>query len=280
MSPKSLYLGMRDGDLEGKPYAHHWNPSMAPLQAQVREALLHGPAAEELALPLDEAHRLLEAGRLPMENGYTERTSGEIFVAVETQMPSVTGTMFEWWMGWHTGEPQRYKLWHPKAHLDNGTRERRSDDPTLSDRDKYLTTHFVTEYVGRKRQRITINFSPAEDCFPPTTRLDAHGTTALVCGEVSLRRPRIQIGQLIHQIRESPESDTVMRSRFWLGPPAWRGFSRNHWFNRLVARSGAISRQHGGDLGRDMLVHCGMEMNHLASFLPSLYADYHVSDCP
>ena len=24
-----------------------------------------------------------------------------------------------------------------------------------------------------------------------------------------------------------------------------------------------------------MVVHCGMEMNHLASFLPNLYADYH-----
>ena len=29
------------------------------------------------------------------------------------------------------------------------------------------------------------------------------------------------------------------------------------------------------ELGRDMLVHCGMEMNHLASFLPDLYPDYH-----
>ena len=275
MGRRSFYLGMRDGDLKGKPYAHHWNPFMAPLQPQVREALLHGPEAEELALPLDEAHRLLEVGPLPMENGYTERTSGEIFVAVETQMPSVTGAMFEWWMGWHPGEPQRYKLWHPRAHLDNGTREGQSDNPQLSDREKYLTKHFVTEYVGRKCQRITIHFSPAEDWFPPSTQLDAHGTTALVCGTVHLRRPRIKIAHLIHQIREGPDSGTVMRSRFWLGPPEWRGLSRQHWLSRALGRAGAMRRQHGGDLGRDMLVHCGMEMNHLASFLPALYADYH-----
>ena len=28
-------------------------------------------------------------------------------------------------------------------------------------------------------------------------------------------------------------------------------------------------------MGRDMTVHCAMEMNHLAGFLPALYADYH-----
>jgi glyoxylase-like metal-dependent hydrolase (beta-lactamase superfamily II) len=32
-------------------------------------------------------------------------------------MPGVTGAMFEWWMGWHYMEAQRYKLWHPRAHI-------------------------------------------------------------------------------------------------------------------------------------------------------------------
>jgi hypothetical protein len=29
------------------------------------------------------------------------------------------------------------------------------------------------------------------------------------------------------------------------------------------------------NLGRDMVTHCAMEMNHLARFLPDLYALYH-----
>jgi len=40
----------------------------------------------------------------------TRLVSGEISVAVLTKMPGVTGAMFEWWMGWHYMENQRYKL--------------------------------------------------------------------------------------------------------------------------------------------------------------------------
>jgi hypothetical protein len=86
----------------------------------------------------------------------------------------VTGAMFEWWMGWHYMEHQRYKLWHPRAHIANGTDGMQGDSPQLSDREKYMTTHLA-----------------------------------------------------------------------------------------------------GVHLGRDMLVHCGMEMHHLAGFLPDLYGDYH-----
>jgi hypothetical protein len=94
-----LYLGMREGDLDGKPYARYWNPDMGPLQPHVAEALLHGPEASELGLDLKEADRLVDRGYLPLENGTTKLASGEIFVAVLTKMPGVTGAMFEWWMG-------------------------------------------------------------------------------------------------------------------------------------------------------------------------------------
>jgi hypothetical protein len=29
---RDKYLGMRSGDLDGKPYAKYWNPKMAPMQ--------------------------------------------------------------------------------------------------------------------------------------------------------------------------------------------------------------------------------------------------------
>ena len=48
---RPLYLGMRDGDLVGKPYAEFYNPRMAPLPAHAQAALLHGPVATPL-LPL------------------------------------------------------------------------------------------------------------------------------------------------------------------------------------------------------------------------------------
>ena len=272
------YLGMRPGDLDGKPYAKYWQPEMAPLPPAVAAAVVHGAEAGALGFPMDEADRLLEPGYLPLENGWTRLRDGTIFVAVRTEMPRATGAMFEWWMGWHTMEHQRYKLWHPRAHVANGTAAMRGDDPALSDREKYRTTHRVSEYVGDRYERITITFFDPARYFRDPKRGDAHGTTALVCGRVALQRAPLAIGHLIHQIRELPEG-TEMRSRFWLGTPAHERFEPDHPLNRLLA--GRLGRVIAGfalpsTLGRDMVVHCGMEMNHLARFLPELYADYHV----
>lgn len=269
-----VYLGMRAGDLDGKPYARYWNPIMQPLQEQVSRAILQGPEASELGFEIERADLLVEPGYLPLENGTTKLASGEIFVAVLTRMPGVTGAMFEWWMGWHTMEHPRYKLWHPRAHLANGTKEMRGDDPELSDREKYRTTHYVTEYVGSTRQDITISFSDPGEYFSNTAAFAGQGITATVCATVALQRAPITIGRLIHQIREV-EGGSEMRSRFWLAKPEVRGIGRESLLGRLVGSDFVVKRLVDQDLGRDMVVHCGMEMNHLASFLPALYADYH-----
>jgi hypothetical protein len=265
---------MREGDLEGKPYARHWNPVMQPLQEQVAAAILHGPEASELGFAIDDADLLVEPGYLPLENGTTRLASGEIFVAVLTKMPGVTGAMFEWWMGWHYMEHQRYKLWHPRAHIANGTAEMRGDDPGLSDREKYMTTHYVTEYVGNSRQEITISFSDPGECFSRTADFADNGITATVYAKVGLQRAPVTIGRLVHQIREV-EGGSEMRSRFWLAKPEIKGVGRESLLGRLVSSDFVVKRLTDQDLGRDMVVHCGMEMNHLASFLPALYADYH-----
>ncbi len=223
---------------------------------------------------MSEARRLLEPGYLPLENGFAQLADGQTLVAVRTDMPACTGAMFEWWMGWHYMEPQRYKLWHPRAHLENGTLEMRGDDPSLSDREKYLTTHHVSEYLGERLYKIRITFVEPRELFGEGADLAAGGTTALVCGRVDLQQAPIRIGWLIHQIRER-DGATEMRSRFWLGKPQMsRGSSddlRNKllgasWFRRLVVPS---------DLGRQMVIHCATEMNHLARFLPELFALYH-----
>ncbi len=268
------YLGMRPGDLEGKPYAKYWNPLMQPLPEAVSQALLHGPEASELGFGIEQADLLVEPGYLPLENGTTKLDSGEIFVAVLTEMPGVTGAMFEWWMGWHYMEHQRYKLWHPRAHLANGTKEMRGDDPDLSDREKYLTTHLVTEYVGNTKQEITISFTDPGEHFSNTSSFADHGITATVCGTVALQRAPITVGRLIHQIR-AVEGGSEMRSRFWLAKPELTGLKQENPLNKLISSDFVVNQIIGQDLGRDMVVHCGMEMNHLASFLPALYADYH-----
>jgi hypothetical protein len=104
------YLGMKPGDLDGKRYAKHWNPEMAPMQNHVQRALTHGIEASELGFPVTQANQLLEHGYLQLENGFTRLENGQIFVAVLTKMPQVTGKMIDWWFGWHYMESQRYKL--------------------------------------------------------------------------------------------------------------------------------------------------------------------------
>src|SRR5262249_45351095 len=108
---------MRSGDLEGKWYAHFWAPEMAPLPDHVRHAVLLGPQAWPLCLRLDDAPSLTAPGYQELENGFSFSPEGAVHVAVLTHLPSVSPAMWDWWFGWHSAETQRYKLWHPRAHL-------------------------------------------------------------------------------------------------------------------------------------------------------------------
>lgn len=110
------YLGMKLGDLNSKPCAKYWKPDMAPMQAHVQRALLHGIEASELGFPLSETEQLLKPGYLPLESDFTRLENGQIFVSILTKMPCVTGKMLDWWIAWETGENERYKLWQPHAH--------------------------------------------------------------------------------------------------------------------------------------------------------------------
>ena len=47
----SHYLGMRENDLENKPYAKYWRPDMAPMQTQVVEAIQRGAEATLPKIP-------------------------------------------------------------------------------------------------------------------------------------------------------------------------------------------------------------------------------------
>ncbi len=272
MSKQAKYLGMRPGDLDGKPYARHWNPDMGPMQEPARRALLHGPEASELGFPFSEVHRLLEPGDLPLENGYTRLPNGQVFVAALTKMPGVTSAMIDWWFGWHYMESQRYKLWHPRAHLSNGAEKMIGDEPGLSDREKYLNNpNYVTEYVGSERLDIVITFRDAGELFD-VARFEESRTGTIVCGTVSHPTLPVAVARLVHQIRATDDG-CEMRSRFWMGDVELKGAAR---FLKPVANAGFVTRRAVSlSQGRDLLAHCAAEMNHLASFLPALYADYH-----
>ena len=274
---EGIYLGMRPGDLEGKPFARYWNPDMAPLSGQVREALLHGPEAAELGLPLDEANRLLEPADLPIENGWTRLRNGHLFVAVRTPMPGVTAAMIDWWFSWHGVEAQRYKLWHPRAHLHTRMERALADTPGLSDREKYVgNVSYVTEYVGDRLLELAIAFRDPAD-YLDTARFGAARVGTAICARVGFARRPLDTAHLIHLIRETGDG-CEMRSRFWLGDIQARSLSPTHIINRHLLRRRVITRAGiPSSAGRDLLVHCAKEMAHLATFLSALYHDYHTA---
>jgi len=271
---RERYLGMRPGDLDGKPYAKYWNPDVGPMQEPVQRALLHGTQASELGFPVTEANQLLEPGDLPLEDGFTRLANGQLFVAVRTQMPGVTSEMIDWWFGWHYMESQRYKLWHPRAHLQNRAERMIGDDPQLSDRQKYLDNpNYVTEYVGGDLLDITITFREACE-FLDVSRFEAAGVGTALCGVVRAQNSPVAFGLLIHLIRETRDG-CEMRSRFWLGKIELEGVPGAALLNKLAGSRFVAKRAVPIEQGRAMVVHCAVEMNHLASFLPALYADYH-----
>jgi hypothetical protein len=180
--------------------------------------------------------------------------------------------MIDWWFGWHGAETERYKLWHPQAHLYSQLRFERTDVPGLSDRQKYIgNTSYVDEYVGPQIQRLAISFQQPRDFGLDEDSFKGAGISTAICGRVGFSGKPIDSGYLLHLIRETDEG-CEMRSRFWLGEAHIRILPEGNPIDRLLETRFARKRMLPALLGRHLLIHCAEEMNHLASFLPALFA--------
>lgn len=275
MMTNKPYLGMRSGDLEGKAYVKYWRPEMAPLAQPIRDAAHIGALPAELALDVEDAPRLLKDCTLPMENGYARLNTGQLFVAVHTPMPGVTGDMIDWWFAWHSNESARYRLWHPNAHRTARLKRPQEPAPDVADREIYVgNVSYVDEYIGAGRQSLAIQFKSPEAFGFEANAVEGSSTETLICAEVGPANAPVNFGRLVHQVRTTPEG-AEMRSRFWLGRLVPRNLSAGNAavraLNALVPTRAFLPL----GVGHDMLIHCAQEMAHLASFLPDLYTDYH-----
>lgn len=267
---RERYLGMRPGDMDGKPYARHWNPRLSPLPADVCQALSHGPVAAPLLPPLEEAAEVFERSSERLEFGYAAAKSGGLRIALCTQMPRVVPGMIDWWFGWHSDEPQRYKLWHPLAHVHAAWK---SPPPSGSQgRARYVgQTSFVDEYVGSELGSYAIRFLPPAEVGLDERRLADPQQATAVCARIGFVQLPFDFGYLIHYLDRTSEG-CRMRSRFWVGG--------EHAQARGGGPVGAAAVQVAKrlmkpslEVGRALLVHCSQEMSHLATFLPDLHAE-------
>lgn len=269
MNRSDLYLGYTPAELASSPYAAFFNPVMQPLPDHVREALATGAVAHTLLPPISRARDLQQAGYAAVETGYSVCPDGAVHIAALTRMPGVTAAMWDWWFAWHGSDPQRYKLWHPNAHVHVGWKDGRGELGHYVGR-----VSRVVEYVGAQLLNVEVRF-----VAPRTLGLDEallkSGDEVAICARVGMTVGGVSAdsGWLLHHIRPVP-GGAEMRSRFWLA-------GRNV---RLMGWEGTAGRALGRVAGKllspprhqvtELLVHDAQEMNHLAAILPALYAAF------
>ena len=263
------HLGIKRTELTGRSFERFFRWELDPLPQEVEDAVARGEADPGEALPLAEVNRLLEPGYLPLETGYATLPDGTVQVAALTRFPGASAAMIDWWFGWHGDESDRYKLWHPQAHLYTQWRYLRSG---VSGREKYVgNVSYVDEYIGRAINRLAIAFKPPHELGLDEDAFEKAGVGTAVCARTGLGTSPIEGGSLIHLIRETDDG-CEMRSRFWIGRPHVAGLAEGNPLDRLLQSPFVRGRILPKRLGHDLLIHCAEEMNHLASFLPALYA--------
>lgn len=259
-------LGYSDEELANGPFARFYDPNIDEMQPQVLEALAVGEQAHELFPTIDEAPSLLNEGYWPVETGFTRTPAGGMRVFCLTKMPRVQPQMWDWWFGWHGCEARRYKLWHPKAHIDARWADGRNDESYIG------RSSLITEYIGSERKKASINFLRPADLGLDEEKLKAQGEFA-VCAQIGMPGSPLKGGWLLHHLRPV-EGGCEMRSRMWMGGEnAALGKKPGMLSRAFVFALGPIARSLLPN-PHELLVHNAQEMAHLAGFLPELYAEF------
>ncbi|MEI6373985.1 MAG: hypothetical protein WCP26_09395 [Actinomycetes bacterium] len=257
-------LGWSETELATLPYARFWNPVMADISADAHRAVAHSPMAEELFPPMVEAIGSIVDAQV--QNGFTVASSGEVRLNLVTEMPDVTPAMIDWWFGWHSDSPERYKLWHPQAHVHAQWAEQPHAETT--GRARYVgSTSQVDEYLGSALFRGAIQFRRPEELGLVDAAVAGGVDATAVCARIGLVDMPIDMGYLVHHVAAVP-GGSVMRSRFWVGGEHLA--ARNTSLRAAIPVAKRVIGLTELD-ARSLLVHCSQEMTHLASFLPALY---------
>lgn len=263
-------LGYTTGD-RAKPFAKYWNPDMRPMPAHAVAAVLRGAVAEQLIPGVEHAQENLFGDAPVLENGYALHASGALHINILTDMPGVSPEMIDWWFAWHGDDAAKYKLWHPQSHIHAQWTQ---PQPNSGDwRSRYTgNTSIVDEYLGSNLMRLSIRFIRPEEMGLRHASLDDPREATVVCARTGLGDSPVDAGWLAHHVRRTP-TGSEMRSRFWIGGPyaAPRG---GGLLAGLRAQAAKLFAQPSDIEGRNLLVHCAEEMQHLAGFLPAIYEEF------
>jgi len=264
------YLGFNTKDLQSA-YASFYREQMAAVPEHVA-AHTSTPLAWGTLPDIEEAALLENDGDLPTETGFSVAEDGSIAVALKTHMPNTTPEMWDWWFGWHGSEDNRYKLWHPQSHLTAKWEDGRADNCYIG------RTSIVEEYIGETPMDAAIQFqSPIDFGFSFDTVNNAK-KAVYICARIGHPKLPVDFGYLVHQVRVTANG-TEMRSRFWMGGKyiAARG---DNFFEKAAVKILQKIQTLPKQFAQDLLRHCAEEMNHLASILPQLHAEFATDEAP
>jgi len=248
-----------------KSYGKYYDEAFVELAPQLHYALENTtfPAG---ALPsFYEAKYLQEEGYTDLETGHTNESDGSIHAAIKTAMPGVTPAMWEWWFGWHGSQASRYKLWHPKSHV-SAVWEDGSDDTSYIGRNSVVKEFIVDEYSeGLIQFKQPTEFGFSYDAIKDPKK------AVYICARIGHSKFPIDYGYLVHQVR-AVEGGSEMRSRFWLGGQ-YIQIRKEGVLANLASSFIQKMKFLSSGFGNKIVIHCSEEMNHLASFLPKLFAE-------
>lgn len=250
------------------PYLKH---PMSPPDPALLATIERGPVDPSQTLPLAEIDCLLDPAPLPVETGWCFRPDRVGYVAVRTAMPAVSAAMVEWWFDWHAHDPERYRLWHPLAHIGNSI-----EPPALRGAKAHWgAVHHPVEDVGTGVVHARVAFEPPTAVGFSTDALDDPAVATIVCGYVGDDRRGLRHSVMAHVFLAEPDG-VVLRSHFWLGaairpylPAPLAAPIAPALNNRLVRR---LSLPAG--LPRGLAAHCAEEYANLAALLPELYGRF------
>lgn len=268
---KENHVGYTAEELAQSPYAEFYNPNIAPLPPQAAEAQLVGAVAHELMWPAERAAELQSGYDWPVEDGYTYGPDGSLRVFSSIDMPGVTPAIWDWWFGWHGSEAQRYRLWHPKAHVSVGWKDGRGDLGHYVGR----VSH-IEEYLGSQTTKVAIRFMPPSRLGLDEQLLAERGEVA-ICARTALPNSPVNAGWLLHHIRPV-EGGCQMRQRMWLGGDNISFGDNPGPFGKAM---GSVLKQVVKRMlpnPTEVLAHAAQEMAHLATFLPALYQRFGNAD--
>ncbi len=255
------YLGYRQNDFAAS-FSKFYDENVAPVKAEISTSMQVKISLPSLA---EAAQNLMQNGHNEHETGYELLPNGEQRVAVLTTMPDVTPPMWSWWFAWHGCRDNRYKLWHPKAHVAAAWQDGKDDIAYIG------RTSQIQEYIGTSLEKANIRFfEPTELNFLENYIADNEEVT-VICARLGLTTFPLDFGYLIHQIRKV-ENGAEMRSRFFMGGKHI-AIRSNSFFAKSISKLLQKYYRLPEQQAIDLLTHCSEEMNHLAKVLPALYQE-------